>query len=378
MDDIYLYFNLKPESVGHPNIYLGSKLSKAKMANGVESWCNSLAQYVKEAIKNTEAHIRKTNGKMLKSKTRSPMETNYRPELDVSATLEPSEANYYQSQIGVLRWAVELGRIDITTEVSMLASHNALPRQGHLEAVYRIFSYLKTKTNHARLVLDPTYADIDYESFKQQNWNEFYGDATEHLPGNAPPPLGRPVEIRCFVDTDHAGDKLTRRSRTGIVIYLNSAPIVWYSKKQNTVETSTFGSEFVALKIAAEMLRGLRYKLRMMGVPIAGPSYVYCDNNSVVMNSTSPASTLKKKSNSIAYHAVRWAVAADELRVTHVSSEDNVADILTKPLPGGFKRDSLVSRVLYDIVNEFTPFVQGIHDTAVKALSYVPRFPRYF
>jgi hypothetical protein len=222
------------------------------------------------------------------------------------------------------------------------------------------------------------YADIDYESFKQHNWNEFYGDATEHLPGNAPPPLGRPVEIRCFIDADHAGDKLTRRSRTGIIIYLNSAPIVWYSKKQNTVETSTFGSEFVALKIAAEMLRGLRYKLRMMGVPIAGPSYVYCDNNSVVMNSTSPASTLKKKSNSIAYHAVRWAVAADEIRVTHVSSQDNVADILTKPLPGGFKRDSLVSRVLHDIVNEFTPFVQGIHDTAVKALSYVPRFQRYF
>jgi hypothetical protein len=53
------------------------------------------------------------------------------------------------------------------------------------------------------------------------------------------------------------------------------------------------------------------------------------------MNSTAPASTLKKKSNSIAYHAVRWSVAADEMRVTHVQSEDNVANILTKLLPGG-------------------------------------------
>jgi hypothetical protein len=373
LDDINLYFNLKPESVGHPNIYLGSKISKAKMANGVEAWCNSSSQYVKEAIKNTEAYLAKRGGKMLKSKTRSPMETNYRPELDVSPVLDPTEANYYQSQIGVLRWAVELGRIDITTEVSMLAAHNALPRRGHLDAVYRIYSYLKTKTN-ARLVLDPTYPDIDYDSFTKHNWNEFYGDAVEHIPNNAPTPLGKPVEIRCFVDADHAGDKVTRKSRTGIVIFLNGAPIIWYSKKQNTVETSTFGSEFVALKIAAEMLRGLRYKLRMMGIPIAGPSYVYCDNNSVVMNTSAPASTLKKKSNSIAYHAVRWSVAADEMRVTHIASEDNVADILTKPLPGGEKRDWLVSRVLHDIVQEVTPVIRNARDTAIKVLSSIARF----
>jgi hypothetical protein len=139
----------------------------------------------------------------------------------------------------------------------------------------------------------------------------------------------------------------------------------------------------VALKIAAEMLRGLRYKLCMMGIPIAGPSYVYCDNNSVVMNTTSPASTLKKKSNSIAYHAVRWSVAADEMRVTHVTSDENVADILTKPLPGGAKRDYLLSRVLHDLVHEITPLIQNIRDAAVKAISLLPRvqfasFTRYY
>jgi hypothetical protein len=282
------------------------------------------------------------------------METNYRPELDVTTALGPLQANYYQSQIGVLRWIVELGRMDICTEVSMLASHNALPRTGHLDAVFRIFSYLKTKTN-ARLVLDPTYPEIDYDSFKKQNWSEFYGDAKEPMPGNAPTAHGKPVEIRCYVDA-------------------NQAPTVWYSKKQNTVETSTFGSEFIALKVAAEMLRGLRYKLRMMGVPIAGPSYVYCDNNSVVMNSTAPASTLKKKSNSIAYHAVRWSVAADEMRVTHVRSEDNVANILTKLLPGGAKRDWLVSRVLHDIVNEIIPMIHSIQHSAVKVLCSIPSF----
>jgi hypothetical protein len=349
LDDINTYFHLKPESVGPPDLYLGAKLSKTKLPNGVDSWCNSSHRYVQEAIRNTEKYIQKHGAKMLRKKTQSPMESNYRPELDISPLLPADKANYYQSQLGILRWVVELGRIDIATEVSMLAAHNALPREGHLAAVFRIYSYLKTRPN-ARLIFDPTYADIDYEAFPQENWKEFYGDVREAIPPNAPRPLGKPLEVRCYVDADHAGDKITRRSRTGILIFLNSAPIVWFTKKQNTVETSSFGSEFVALKIATEMLRGLRYKLRMMGIPIAGPSYVYCDNNSVVINSSSPASTLKKKSNSIAYHCVREAVAADEQRIVYENTKTNLADILTKPLPGGMQRDYLTSRVLYDII----------------------------
>ena len=85
-------------------------------------------------------------------------------------------------------------------------------------------------------------------------------------------------------DADHAGDRLTRRSRTGYVSFINNAPISWYSKKQGSVETSMFGSEFVALKTSTEANRGLRWKLRMMGIPIAGESYTFCDNASVVLN----------------------------------------------------------------------------------------------
>jgi hypothetical protein len=349
LNDVNTYFHLKPESVGTPNLYLGAKLSKTTLPNGVTAWCNSSHRYVQEAIRNTEKYIQEHGGKMLRKKTQSPMENHYRPELDVSPLLDPDRANYYQSQLGILRWTVELGRMDIATEVSMLAAHNALPREGHLAAVFRIYSYLKTKPN-ARLVFDPTYSDIDYDSFPQENWKDFYGDVSEAIPPNAPPPLGKPVEVRCYVDADHAGDKLTRRSRTGIIIFLNNAPIVWYTKKQNTVETSSFGSEFVALKVATEMLRGLRYKLRMMGISIAGPTYIYCDNNSVVINSSRPASTLKKKSNSIAYHCVRESVAADEQRVTYESTHTNLADLMTKPVPGGTHRDHMVGSLLCDIV----------------------------
>jgi hypothetical protein len=69
----------------------------------------------------------------------------------------------------------------------------------------------------------------------------------------------------------------------------------------------------MSLKALRDYNKGLRYKLRSMGVPISGPSYVYCDNNSVVCNTTAPESTLKKKSNAIAYHCVRESVACGEM-----------------------------------------------------------------
>jgi hypothetical protein len=134
----------------------------------------------------------------------------------------------------------------------------------------------------------------------EHNWADFYGDVKEAIPTNAPEPRGKEVCMTCFVDADNAGDQMTRRSRSGILIYLNRSPIQCYSKKQNMIETFTFGSEFVALKIATELVQGLRYKLRMMGIPIEGPTSVKCDNMSVVHNTTAPESILKNKSNAIA------------------------------------------------------------------------------
>jgi hypothetical protein len=98
------------------------------------------------------------------------------------------------------------------------------------------------------------------------------------------------------------------------------------------------------------MLRGLRYKLCMMGIPVDGPTYIYCDNNSVIINSSSPSSTLKKKSNLVAYHCVRESVTADEQQVTYESTHTNLADLLTKSVPGGMHRDYFVSKLLHDII----------------------------
>ena len=100
---------------------------------------------------------------------------------------------------------VELGRVDIITEVSCLASHLAMPRQGHMDAVYHIFGYLKGRHN-ARLVLDPTYPEVDETAFVKQNWDEFYGEIKEELPPGMIEPLGREVDLRLFVDSSHADD----------------------------------------------------------------------------------------------------------------------------------------------------------------------------
>ena len=120
-----------------------------------------------------------------------------------------------------------------------------------------------------------------------------------------------------WVDSDHAGDKITRRSRTGYFIFLNTALINWLGKKQATIEGSVFGAEFVAMKTGVEALRGIRYKLRMMGVPLTGPAYIFGNIMSVIYNISRPELNLKKKSNSICYHAVREAVASGECLTTH-------------------------------------------------------------
>ena len=89
--------------------------------------------------------------------------------------MDAEQATYYQSQIGILRWLCEIGRIDILVNVSMLALHLALPREGHLEAVYQIYSYLRNKHN-TRMCFDPTYPEFDMGSFKECDWKTLHGN----------------------------------------------------------------------------------------------------------------------------------------------------------------------------------------------------------
>ena len=154
--------------------------------------------------------------------------------------------------------------------------------------------------------------------------------------------------MTCYVDADHARDKLTRRSVTGIVLLVNNTPLMWISKRQKTVETSTYGSELVAARIAIDLIIEWRYKLRMLGVVIEESSYLVGDNMAVVINTTLPSSSLKKKHQACNYHRVREAIAAGFVKFGHIDSSENVADICTKPL-GGPEFSRLIGKYLFRV-----------------------------
>ncbi len=112
------------------------------------------------------------------------------------------------------------------------------------------------------------------------------------------------------------------------------------------MESLTFGSKFVAMWIATDLIISLRYKLQIFGIPLVGPASVFCDNQGVVNNTTMPESILSKKHNQICYHRVREAVAAGIIRIAKEDTKTNLADSLTKPLALP-KRCFLLQRILY-------------------------------
>lgn len=344
MKAIQRKFKLKGDKAEPPEDYLGAQLSKMTTARGTTCWTQSSDKYVRESVKNVEAFLEK-KGRKLPSRCVTPVKSGYRPELDATAELAIEGHRYYQEMIGVLRWAVEIGRLDILLEVSLLSQYLAAPREGHLEQVFHVFGYLKQNPKR-KLAFDPDYPDIDESRFTKYDWYDFYRECKESIPPNMPPPRGKPVSIHCFVDANLAGNTVTRRSQTGILIFCNRAPVLFHSKKQLTVESSTFGSELVAMKNAIEMIEALRYKLRMFGVPLVGPADIFCDNEAVTKNCSIPESQLKKKHHSIAYHRNRMSVANGTCRIAKEDTDTNLSDLFTKLLPEE-RRNFLIDGFMY-------------------------------
>ena len=349
LDEINKHYKIKAGSIGEPSMYLGAQIYKHHLPDGNWAWGMSSEKYVNNAIKVVENLLEEDgDGHHLKTTAKVPVVTSYKPELDTSEELEADLTSRFQQLIGILRWAVELGRVDIYLEVSLLSQFLASPRKGHLEAAYHIFAFLKEHPK-LKLVFDPKDVSLDescFHSVSTAEWKEFYGDVVEEVPADMPTPLGRPVRMTCFLDADHAGNLVTRRSHSGVIIFIQNAPISWYSRRQNTVETSSSGSEFVAMRIAKEMIVGLRYKIRMFGTPIDHPTDVLCDNRGVIKNTSVPSSVLSKRHNAINYHSVREAAAASILRVGKEDTQTNIADLFTKMLPRE-RRNELLSQFTY-------------------------------
>ena len=126
---------------------------------------------------------------------------------------------------------------------------------------------------------------------------------------------------------------VTGKSCTGIIHLVNQTPVDWFSKRQNNVETATYGSEFMAARIATEQIMDLRITLMSMGVPLDGASWLLGDNQSVIISSTVPHSTLKKRHNALSYHRVRAAIAVKIVKFARIDGKDNPSDVCTKFLP---------------------------------------------
>jgi hypothetical protein len=261
MDELALRFTLKEGSVQEPTLYLGADVLKWYIAESEEPgkvrWALASTNYTKRAIADLEVEL-DAIGKRLPTKVTTPLAGAYRPELDQSTELNAERQNYLQGLIGVLHWICELGRLDILMLVSMLSRYLVAARSGHMDQLFHIFAYLK-RYDATMVLFDDTEPVFDARRFKDCDWSEYYPGAKETLPPDMPTAQGQSVVMSCFVDADHAGCRVTRRSHTGVIIFVDRAPILWFSKKQNTVESSTFRSEFVAMRIAIEMIEGLCY-----------------------------------------------------------------------------------------------------------------------
>ena len=209
------------------------------------------------------------------------------------------------------------------------------------------------KLNPGIVVFDTTYQEIYGRLFEDQykvmdQWRYFYPEAINLLPHVMPETLGETVQIICYVDANHVRNILSSQSHSGILIYVKNTPVIWYSKRQNKVESSSFGSEFLALRNATELVEDLRYKLRCFRVPLHVPVNIFRDNNSVVTNVSVPTSMLNKRHNSICYHCVRESQAAGKIQVGWIPGDIDLADLLTNTTMDGNIIHSIVGGIFHN------------------------------
>ena len=239
------------KGVGKPSYYLGGNFGRlaTNILPGKTSTCFLSARTY---IENVCEKIEETFQVKLRS-YHAPMSPDYHPEVDETPLLSPEDGSRYRMLVGNALWATTLGRHDILYATSTFARYNALPREGHLKGMLKVFGYLKCHSK-AKLVFDtrdflePTGEEVSH------GWGELYPGACEEIPYDMPIPKMKPVNISCIYDASHAPCLVTRRSVSGIVLMLNNTILRCTSKRQNTVESATYGAEMVAGRLAVEQV----------------------------------------------------------------------------------------------------------------------------
>ena len=322
MEDLKAVYTIKNK--GPLECYLGNDY-KSRKGN---RWFVGCKKYLKEALKRVESIF----GSLAKKTT--PCVPGDHPELDDSEMLNDDEHRKFQMLVGILNWIVTIGRFDVAYATMSLARFTAAPRRGHLNRALQVFGYLKKRPNRRFCIDsgDPTYENDEDSLDKDlaKELQECYPDAFEEIDPDFPEALVGEMKITVFVDSDHAHDKVTRRSVTGILIFVGRTPIFYHSKRQGAIECSTYGAEFMAMKTAVEETISVRYMLRALGVRVEHPSFMLGDNLGVVQNATIKESLLKKKHVALSYNKTREATAAGIVHPAHISGDYNYADTLTK------------------------------------------------
>ena len=286
-------YNLKLKGVGPLEYHLGCTYKKdpdGTLAADPRRYVNKILESFERMFKEKPR------------KYRPPLEGGDHPELDTSELCDEHQTKQFQTLIGQLQWLISLGRFDIAVHVMSLSRFRAQPRKGHLDRAKRIVGYLLFLPDGA---IRFRTGEPDFSSLKDQEYDwtrTVYSGAYEQIPHDIPKPLGKHVQTTHYVDANLHHDLATGKAVTAALHFLNQTPIDAYTKGQSTVETATYGSEFVAARTAVDQIIDIRTTLRYLGVPIRDKSYMFGDNRSVVISSTIPNSTISKRHHMASYH----------------------------------------------------------------------------
>ena len=314
-------YNLKRKGVGPLEYHLGCTYKKdpdGTLAADPRRYVNKILESYERMFKEKPR------------KSRPPLEGGDHPELDTSELCDDHQTKQFQTLIGQLQWLISLGRFDIAVHVMSLSRFRAQPRKGHLDRDKRIVGYLLFLPDGA---IRFRIGEPDFSSLKDQEYDwtrSVYSGACEQIPHDIPKPLGKHVQTTHYVDANLHHDLATGKAVTTALHFLNQTPIDAYTKRQSTVETATYGSEFVAARTAVDQIIDIRTTLRYLGVPIRDKSYMFGDNKSVVTSSTIPNSTISKRHHLASYHRVREAIAAKFISLHWKDGKSNPVDILSK------------------------------------------------
>ena len=313
-----------------PDVHLGMNIKRSEDGKIVLS-CHD---YISQAVERIKKLVNRDSLKSYDSVTKD----NWEPELDDSPLLDEEGKKLFQRLIGIGIWLVCIGRFDIHFPINQLSRFTQAPREGHVEDALRVFGFLQKWQNRGVATAGkPTVAfwdEIDSRKVMYPgSMKDYYPDSTFEDLKDPPEPMGDSVEVNIFVDASHADDKLDRKSVTGILVYVGDMMIKSVSKRQKSVATSTFASEFLALKSAVEEAQSMRLLLQSIGVPIKGPINIHSDSESVLTSAANPGHDLKRKHVAISYNLVRENIATEVVSLWKIDTKLNPSDPLTKSLP---------------------------------------------